>query len=103
MLTVVNGSSNGTELTVVVLHGYAMQPEDLAPFARSLGVSGRFHFPQAPHSAPRGGRAWWPIDEGARAAELRHGPRDLAEDHPDGRPAARCHLAAILSDPALCP
>lgn len=88
-------------LTVVVLHGHAMRPDDLAPFARSMGVPARFVFPQAPLLAKGGGYSWWPIDEEARLAALRGGGRDLHETHPEGRPQARAGLARLLRSAAL--
>ena len=103
MLTVDVGPSTAPPLTVVMLHGYAMEPESMAPFARSLGVAGRYHFPRGACTAPGGGAAWWPVDGAARAASLAHGPRDLAGSHPQGRAEARAALAALLRAPALCP
>jgi phospholipase/carboxylesterase len=102
VLTIVNGIG-GTERTVVLLHGYAMRPEALAPFARSLGLPGRYHFPHAPHPAAPGGCSWWPINEDARAQQVARGPRDLADEHPQERASARAVLANILRDPQLCP
>ncbi len=101
MLTVVNGATGGSELSVVVLHGYAMDHQDLAPFAGSLGVPGRFHFPRAPDAAPLGGRAWWPIDLAARAAALERGPRDLWDQYPAQRARARQELLRQLDAPDL--
>jgi phospholipase/carboxylesterase len=48
--------------------------------------------------APSGGRAWWDVDAELRSASLARGPRDLAGEHPEGRPAARARLAALLSE-----
>lgn len=83
-------------LTVVVLHGYAMSPEDLAPFASSVGVPARFLFPEAPLRAVPTGRAWWAIDPDARSRALAAGPRDLFEEHPPGAASARERLLAFL-------
>ena len=35
-------------LTVILLHGYAMSPADLAPFAHSLRLPARFVLPRGP-------------------------------------------------------
>ena len=93
-------------LTLVLLHGYAMRPADLAPFAHSLGIPALFLFPQGPHTSPLGGHAWWEVDLDAREAALSAGPRDLAEDSPRGLPQARqcigeflCAVAAIYPSP----
>ncbi|HMC55215.1 MAG TPA: hypothetical protein VKH19_08605 [Gemmatimonadaceae bacterium] len=83
-------------LVVVLLHGYAMTPEDLAPFAASMGVPARFLFPEGPSSAMPAGRAWWPIDPETRARALAAGPRDLAHEHPEGAPRARAMMLAFL-------
>ncbi|MFO0671238.1 MAG: hypothetical protein U0235_16685 [Polyangiaceae bacterium] len=81
---------------VVLAHGFEMTPEDLSPFARSLGADARFYFPEAPLAAETRGRAFWPIDLAARAAALTHGPRDLAGEHPPGLPAARARFAELV-------
>ena len=83
-------------LAVVVLHGYAMRPEDLVPFARSMGVPAEFYFPEAPLDADPAGKAWWPIDQERRARALAVGPRDLSQEHPAGAAAARRLLAGLV-------
>jgi phospholipase/carboxylesterase len=95
-------------LTLVLLHGYAMRPADLTPFAHSLGIPALFLFPQAPHPSPMGGYAWWEVDLDAREAAISNGPRDLAEDSPRGLPMARerlgeflCSVAAKFMSPKL--
>jgi len=72
-----------------------MRADDLAPFARSMGIPARFVFPQAPLPANGGGYSWWPIDEENRAVALRDGGRDLHEAHPAGRPQARAGLETL--------
>ena len=89
-------STAAPRLAVVVLHGYAMVPEDLSPFAASLGVPAEFYFPEGPLAAEPAGRAWWPIDGAERAAAVASGPRDLAAQHPSGAPSARARLLAFL-------
>lgn len=93
--TTVIGPENAP-LTVVLLHGYAMRPSDLAPFAHSLGIPALFLFPEGPHTSPLGGRAWWEVDLDAREAAANSGPRDLAEDSPRGLPQARERLGEFL-------
>jgi phospholipase/carboxylesterase len=83
-------------LTLVLLHGYAMRPADLAPFAHSLGIPALFLFPQGPNTSPMGGHAWWEVDLDAREAAISSGPRDLAEDSPRGLPRARERLEEFL-------
>jgi phospholipase/carboxylesterase len=83
-------------LAVVLLHGYAMVPEELAPFARSVGLPARFFVPEAPLAAQPTGRAWWDMDAEARARALATGPRDLYTEHPAGAPEARTRLLGLL-------
>ncbi|MFZ5892910.1 MAG: alpha/beta hydrolase [Myxococcota bacterium] len=86
---------------VVVLHGFAMRPFDLVPFAHSLGVPAAFLFPEGPEhgalseQAPPA-RAWWKIDPAARSASLARGPRDFRDEHPAGLPQARACLLRFL-------
>ena len=84
-------------LTLVLLHGYAMQPSDLAPFAHSIGIPAYFLLPQGPVSSPNGAHAWWEVDLEARESALSVGPRDLANDHPDGLAAARRQFGQFLA------
>ena len=81
---------------VVILHGYAMQPADLSPFARSMNVPATFYFPRAPLAAHGQGFAWWALDIEARARALETGPRDLYDTYPVGREAARSKMQQFL-------
>lgn len=81
---------------VVMLHGYQMRPEDLSPFAASLGVSAHYYVPAGRLNLPDGTHAWWSIDEERRAHALAVGPRDLADEHPPGTIAARADLERWL-------
>jgi phospholipase/carboxylesterase len=81
---------------VVLLHGYAMRPEDLEPFARSLNSPALFFFPRGPHPVDSHNRAWWQPDLERRARELAVGPRDLFQEFPPGRPSARETLCSFL-------
>jgi phospholipase/carboxylesterase len=83
-------------LTLVLLHGYAMRPADLSPFAHSLGTPAYFLLPEGPHPSSIGGHAWWTIDPEAREAALSRGPRDLTEEYPQGLAAARHQLGRFL-------
>jgi phospholipase/carboxylesterase len=101
--TTVVGDLGAARIVVVLLHGFAMEPADLSPFAHSLAVPGAFLFPRAPLAATvepgvQRGRAWWHIDPVARAAALARGPRDFAGEHPDGLPAARATLGRFLDE-----
>ena len=83
-------------LDVVVLHGYAMVPEDLSPFAASLGIPARFLFPEGPVPAETTGRCWWEMDQEKRARQMASGPRDLAQGHFPGAASARARLLDFL-------
>ncbi len=89
-----------TSLTLVLLHGYAMRPADLSPFAHSLGIPALFLFPQGLISSPIGGHAWWAVDPESREAALKAGPRDLAEYYPAGLAAARQQLERFITTAA---
>jgi phospholipase/carboxylesterase len=84
-------------MTLVLLHGYAMRPSDLSPFAHSIGIPAYFLLPQGPLASPDGGHAWWDVDLEARAAALAAGPRDLANDYPQGLTAARHQFGEFLA------
>jgi phospholipase/carboxylesterase len=83
-------------LTLVLLHGYAMQPADLSPFAHSLGTPAYFLLPQGPVDSPIGGHAWWSVDLESRKSALARGPRDLTDEYPSGLDTARERLARFL-------
>ncbi len=96
--TVKVSSSNAPLGAVVVLHGYAMAPEDLASFAESIGIAAAFYLPEGPLDAEPSGRAWWPVDEERRARAIERGPRDLHGEHPPGAAAARRLLRCVLAE-----
>lgn len=85
-------------LVVILLHGYAMAPEDLAPFAHSMKLPAVFLAPEGPLGAQPSGRAWWEMDHDRRAVALARGPRDLYSEHPVGAAAARRGLLALLEE-----
>jgi phospholipase/carboxylesterase len=99
-LTTTAVGSTDAPLALVLLHGYAMRPADLSPFAHSLGVPALFLLPQGPVTSPIGGHAWWPVDLDAREAAISRGPRDLTNDYPGGLAAARDRLGAFLDEVA---
>jgi len=84
---------------VILLHGFLGKVDDLAPFARSLRVDGRYVVPHGIYDmAPLRGRAWWPIDVDERAAEMAKGPRDLSAFLPDGLDAARAAISELYEE-----
>lgn len=93
---------SGTPL-IVLLHGFAGSADDLAPFAKSLGVAGHFVFPEAgltleAYDLP--GRAWWPSD-GSRGDGVRPrggGARDLSDFEPEALDTAREHFSDFLDE-----
>lgn len=85
------------QIAVVMLHGYAMRADDLAPFAHSLGLPAVFYVPDGPLEAEPSGRAWWPMDRARRRLALERGPRDLADERPAGAPAARALLRDLVA------
>jgi phospholipase/carboxylesterase len=84
-------------LALVLMHGYGMRPEDLAPFTHSIGVPLLYLLPQGPIAAAAGGFGWWvsSVEEAGLAAPA--GPRDLAAFEPQGLDAARCRLQEYLA------
>jgi phospholipase/carboxylesterase len=89
---------------VILLHGFSMRADDLAPFGASMGLPGLFLFPDGPidltvEPAARGrpGRAWWMIDVAARDAAIARGDdRDLSNESPAGLPLAHQRLLALV-------
>ena len=98
LTSLLSGSPVSAKVLVVLLHGYAMQPEDLEPFSHSIKANALFCFPKAPLVAPNGGFAWWPIDEAKRAAQLERGARDLAEERPETLALRREQLGSFLRE-----
>jgi phospholipase/carboxylesterase len=90
----------GTGRVVVLLHGFGAPGDDLVGLARSLDVPAgtRFVLPEAPIALPRGGRAWWHIDESElMRARLSGKPRDLSAHVPDGLESARETVLQFLA------
>jgi phospholipase/carboxylesterase len=99
--TTVVGDPATAELSVALLHGFAMEPADFTPFAHSIGVPGLFLFPRAPLAAyPQPGVAtgwsWWQTDPIVRARSLALGARDFVDEHPAGLIEARTTLRRFV-------
>jgi phospholipase/carboxylesterase len=94
-----------SETVVILLHGFAMVPADLAPFAAISGSQATFLFPRGQLAVAAGtlGRdvataTWWAVDAQARAAAMAVGPRDLSNHSPHGVEAARTHLDTLVRE-----
>ncbi len=87
---------------VILLHGFSMRADDLAPFGASLGLPALFLFPEGPIDlGPVGlpGRAWWMIDVASRDDDIAQGrQRDLGREAPAGLPAANRALGALVGE-----
>ncbi len=83
---------------LLLLHGLDMAPSQLAPVVRSLKLPALVALPAGPVARPGGLRAWWPVDDAARAARLRAGPADLHDSHPPGREPARDAVHAVARE-----
>lgn len=98
------GATHAAAMNVVMLHGHDMHPDDLLPFADSLGVAARFVVPKAPHQVSDNGWSWWPDDAERRALRQAGGPRDLYRLRPHGRSRARAEMLGMFDELALaCP
>lgn len=95
--TLAVGPVEDARTCIVMLHGYAMDHTDLAPFAHSLQYPAVYLFPRGLQAAPHRGYSWWRIDEEQRAAELQAGPRDLHANYPVGREHTRARLRAFFA------
>jgi phospholipase/carboxylesterase len=83
----------------VLLHGFGASGDDLVSLADVLDVPARFVFPEAPLELAGvygDARAWWLLDMAKLEAELQGGPRDRADEVPDGLPAARERVLRLL-------
>jgi phospholipase/carboxylesterase len=88
---------------IVLCHGFAMKPEDLAPFCGSIGLPARWLLPEAPVPAALVpgtivGRSWWHIDPSKRLDALSNGARDFATMEPPDLARARELLGRIVDD-----
>jgi len=83
---------------LLLLHGLDMAPSQLAPVVRSLRLPALVALPAGPVERLGGLRAWWPVDDDARAARLRAGPADLHDSHPPGRAPALDAVHAVARE-----
>lgn len=84
-------------LRVVFLHGFDMQAADLTPFAHSLAMPGvAYAFPQGPIRVSATGHAWWESGGRPRSQSESAAARDLWNEYPAGRDAARARLGELL-------
>ena len=83
---------------MVLLHGYAMEPEELAPLALAMGLPVALYLPRGSEAALPRGRAWWPVDGERRAAQIARGARDLHDAYPPGRDLLRARCAALVDE-----
>ena len=74
---------------LLLLHGLDMAPPRLAPLVASLKLPAWSVLPCGPVERAQGLRAWWPVDDAARAARIAAGPADLHDSFPPGRERAR--------------
>jgi phospholipase/carboxylesterase len=98
-----DGEGGGEGPVVVMLHGFGAPGMDLVPLSSGMSVrrGTRWLFPEAPLEMPWGfdARAWWMIDLEKLDRAIRFGEvRELAGEIPDGMPAARAMLLALLSE-----
>lgn len=89
--------STPAEAVVILLHGYAMTAEDLAPLAEAMRLPVALYLPQGLLDASPRGRSWWPLDEERRNAQLAQGPRDLLDEYPASRDRARAALLDLVA------
>jgi predicted esterase len=85
---------------IVLLHGYSMDPMELAPLAEAMRLPATIYLPRGILAAESQGRAWWPVDLIRRAQQMARGARDLFDEDPPGREELRqlfCGLVAELT------
>lgn len=90
--------------TIVMLHGYGADFQDLAGLGPALDPTAKFNwiFPNGPLEVPIGphvmGRAWFPIDMEKLQLQLMRGEIRTYADHlPDGLEAARIKLSELIT------
>jgi phospholipase/carboxylesterase len=93
------GARENPTHVVVFLHGWGASGDDLVPLSQVLAAPGRlFVFPEAPLVTMGGGRAWWHLDLAKiEAARMRGESRDLRQSVPEGLPAVRATMIALLA------
>jgi phospholipase/carboxylesterase len=83
---------------LVMLHGYTMDAEDLAPLASAMNLPVTLYLPRAALSVHPRGRTWWPVNEAQRLAQIASGPRDLSDQYPVTRASTRSELVKAVND-----
>jgi len=97
LTTCLIGERSPARIRVVFLHGFDMRPADLTPFAHSLAIPGvAYAFPQAPLAVSATGYAWWAGSGGPGSVSATVAARDLWDEFPAGREAARMRLCEFL-------
>ena len=99
-----DGQGGGEGPMVVLMHGFGAPGTDLLPLAGEIEAPAgtRFAFPEAPNLLPFDlgggvGRAWWMIDVMRLQMAMMLGQeRDLSAEVPEGLPAARALVEAML-------
>ena len=81
--------AHAPRVALMLLHGLDMSRAQLVPILSALRLPALIAVPAGPIERAGGQRAWWPVDDAARAARLRAGPADLHDSHPPGRAPAR--------------
>jgi phospholipase/carboxylesterase len=89
--------TTSVEAIVILLHGYAMTAEDLAPLAEAMCLPAALYLPQGLLRAAPRGRSWWPLDEERRSIQLALGARDLLHEYPPSRHNARAALLELIA------
>jgi phospholipase/carboxylesterase len=84
------------EAAIILLHGYAMDVEDIAPLAVAMRLPAALYFPRGLLDATPRGRSWWALDEERRSTALALGPRDLSNEYPPSREIARHALLGAI-------
>lgn len=86
------------KLSVVLMHGFSMRPEDLLPFGSPFGLNACFWFPRAPLKVQTGGYSWWDVDLERREALRTKGGRDLFDFDPPGLSESRRQIRELLRE-----
>ena len=87
---------------VVLMHGFGAPGTDLVGLWRVLDVPRevRFAFPEAPNEIREmpGARAWWMLDLVRAEAAMAEGPRNYADEVPEGMQDATDRVVAMLDE-----
>lgn len=88
----------GVRCVLILLHGYSMEPEDLASLALAMASGAALCLPRGLVPAPERGWSWWSIDVERRRAMMEKGARDLSSEHPEERDTARGVLLRVATE-----